>query len=136
MNAKEILAKSKAATTNLIGSTTRNGRKSSIYKEDIFKGLSKNEAKKSRIQMRNWINKLLTGIANAEGDNLNQLCNNFLELYRECYQVNDLSLASVASGNTNPTTKETYTEALAKVKAFIQETTQEETPKKSKKHSK
>lgn len=134
MNAKEILAQSKAATAAIMPSTAKGGRKSSIYKEDIFQGLTKEEAKHSRTKLRNWVKQLLNGIANAEGENLTKLCESFLKLYKECYKVNDFSIASVASGNTDPTTKETYTKALVKVKAFTKGTTQEETPKKSKKH--
>lgn len=118
MNAKEILAKSQAATTSLIQKGTK-GRQESIYKASIFEGLTDKEKKSSRLKIRKYTQSLLSSIATAEeGDKLNKLCAEFSNFYLQCYKVNDYTLASICSGNTSETTKKAITDALQKVQNF------------------
>ena len=117
MKATEILAKSQAATASLIQKGTK-GHKESIYKSEIFEGLSDKEKKSSRKKIRNYVQSLLSSICTAEGESLNTLCKEFTDLYTQVYEVNDYSLASISSGNTSDETKAMLTQGLDIIKEF------------------
>lgn len=117
MKATEILAKSQAATASLIQKGTK-GHKESLYKSEIFEGLSDKEKKSSRKKIRNYVQSLLLSICTAEGESLKTLCKEFTDFYQEVYAVNDYSFASIASENTKDETKKAITAALIKVQEF------------------
>ena len=117
MKATEILAKSQAATASLIQKGTK-GHKESIYKSEIFEGLSDKENKSSRKKIRNYVQSLLSSICTAEGESLKTLCKEFTDLYTQVYAVNDYSLASISSGNTPDETKAMLTKGLDIIKEF------------------
>ena len=117
MKATEILAKSQAATASLIQKGTK-GHKESIYKSEIFEGLSDKEKKSSRKKIRNYVQSLLSSICTAEGESLKTLCKEFTDLYTQVYAVNDYSLASISSGNTSDETKAMLTQGLDIIKEF------------------
>ena len=117
MKATEILAKSQAATASLIQNGTK-GHKESIYKSEIFEGLSDKEKKSSRKKIRNYVQSLLSSICTAEGESLKTLCKEFTDLYTQVYAVNDYSLASISSGNTPDETKAMLTKGLDIIKEF------------------
>ena len=117
MKATEILAKSQAATSSIIQKGTK-GHKESIYKSEIFEGLSDKEKKSSRKKIRNYVQSLLSSICTAEGESLKTLCKEFTDLYTQVYAVNDYSLASISSGNTSDETKAMLTQGLDIIKEF------------------
>ena len=117
MKATEILAKSQAATASLIQKGTK-GHKESIYKSEIFEGLSDKEKKSSRKKIRNLIQSMLSTICTAQEPALTKLITEFTDLYTQVYAVNDYSLASISSGNTSDETKAMLTQGLDIIKEF------------------
>ena len=117
MNATEILAKSKAATADLIQKGT-NGNRESIYKPTIFEGLSDKEKKSSRKRIRNLVQSILSTICTAQEPALTKLITEFTDLYTQVYAVNDYSLASISSGNTSDETKAMLTKGLDIIKEY------------------
>ena len=129
MKATEILAKSQAATASFIQKGTK-GHKESIYKSEIFEGLSDKEKKSSRKKIRNYVQSLLSSICTAEGESLKTLCKEFTDLYTQVYAVNDYSLASISSGNTSDETKAMLTQGLDIIKEYNTPNKPKSKPKK------
>ena len=79
-------------------------KKESIYKEELFEGLSDKEKKSSRKKIRNLIHSIFESVIEANKENnkksLSKLAKSFADFYRETYKINDYSFASVASENT------------------------------------
>lgn len=110
VNVNELLAK---VTTNL---KTNAGRNESIYKKEIFEGI---ENKKN---FRSKLRKIAENFAktiNSENDEskLKSLIEDFNEFYKSFYLLNDYSLNSICSNNTDQQTKENYKKMFEKITA-------------------
>lgn len=120
MNVNELLEKSRKQTNGLL-ITNKGTKKESIYKEDIFKGLTDKEKKSSRKKLRNYVHSIFESIINAKEvkntANVNKLAKEFTEFYKETYRINDYSFASVASENTKD--KDTINKALSIIKESL-----------------
>lgn len=120
MNVNELLEKSRKQTNGLL-ITNKGTKKESIYKEELFKGLSDKEKKSSRKKLRNYVHSIFESIINAKEvkniDKVNKLAKEFSDFYKETYRINDYSFASVASENTKD--KDTINKALSIIKESL-----------------
>lgn len=120
MNVKEILEKSRKQTNGLLV-TNKGTKKESIYKNEIFVGLSDKEKKSNRKKIRNYVRSIFESIINADKvkntANVTKLAKEFSEFYKETYIINDYSFASIASENTKD--KETINIALNIIKKSL-----------------
>ena len=103
MNINEILEKSRKQTESLL-TTNKGTKKESLYKESIFAGLNDKQKKSARRKIRNYVHSIFDSLilANKENkkSNVTKLSQEFLAFYKETYQINDFSFASIASENT------------------------------------
>lgn len=114
---KDILANLNKSTEGLL-KTSFGVKKSDIYKEEIFSGLSSDKEKKvARKKFRNTILSLSESlIQEKDKTRLEKLKKAFLDFYKQVYKVNDFSLSSVCSENMKETNKEILKKALQIVK--------------------
>lgn len=114
---KDILANLNKSTEGLL-KTSFGVKKSDIYKEEIFSGLSLDKEKKiARKKFRNIILSLSESlIQEKDKTRLEKLKKAFLDFYKQVYKVNDFSLSSVCSENMKETNKEILKKALQIVK--------------------
>ena len=110
VNVKEILSK---VTTNL---KTNAGRNESIYRKEVFEGVEnkKNLRSKLRKIAENFAKTIL---AEKNDDKLKNLIKDFNEFYQSFYLLNDYSLNSICSNNTDEQTKENYKKMFEKITA-------------------
>lgn len=117
MKITEILEKSRKQTESLL-TTNKGTKKETLYKEELFAGLSDKEKKSNRKRIRNYVHAIFESLLQAEKnnkkDNIKKLAKEFSEFYKETYKINDYSFASVASENTK--NKETINNALSIIK--------------------
>lgn len=93
------------------------GKKTDIYKEEIFSKLSDKEKKIVRKKFRNTILSLSESLTQEKDKTrLEKLKKAFLDFYKQVYKVNDFSLSSVCSENMKETNKEILKKALQIVK--------------------
>lgn len=112
---KDILANLNKSTEGLL--KTSFGKKSDIYKEEIFSELSDKEKKIARKKFRNTIISLSESLTQEKDKTrLEKLKKAFLDFYKQVYKVNDFSLSSVCSENMKETNKEILKKALQIVK--------------------
>lgn len=112
---KDILANLNKSTEGLL--KTSFGKKSDIYKEEIFSELSDKEKKVARKKFRNTILSLSESLTQEKDKTrLEKLKKAFLDFYKQVYKVNDFSLSSVCSENMKETNKEILKKALQIVK--------------------
>lgn len=95
-------------------------KESSLYKDAIYKDLSKEEKKSLRMKIRRKRNALLKGIIllHKEGkkDELKEEINTFISFYKTFYKVNDLSASSLSANNKDEDTSLMINEALSIIK--------------------
>lgn len=117
MNINEILTKSRKQTESLL-TTNKGTKKESIYKEEIFTGLSDKEKKSARKKIRNYVHSIFESIIDASKEkksaNISKLVKEFSDFYLATYKVNNYSFSSIASENTKD--KETINNALSIIK--------------------
>lgn len=93
---------------------------SSLYKDEIYKDLSKEEKKSLRMKIRRKRNALLKGIIalHKEGkkDELKEEVSTFISFYKAFYKVNDLSATSLSANNKDEDTSLMINEALSIIK--------------------
>lgn len=93
--------------------SSKGGAKESIYKEEIFAEV---ENKKS---MRTKLRKLIFNYCNSitaitDDKKAKALAKDFANFYASVYKVNDFSLASICSANTEETKKEVLKNGIEK----------------------
>ena len=93
--------------------TSKGGAKESIYKKEIFENV---EDKKT---MRNKLRKLMFNYCNSilsitDTNKCKSLAKDFQNFYTTVYRVNDFSLQSIASANTEEAKKEILKNGLDK----------------------
>ena len=102
--------------------TNKGGAKENIYKKDIFEGV---ENKKSlRTKLRKLMFNYCSSIINiTDSEKAKNLAKDFSNFYASVYRVNDFSLSSISSANTEESKKEILTEGLEKFNTLLNDTT-------------
>lgn len=106
--------------SNNLLKTNKGGAKESIYKKDIFEGV---ENKKSlRTKLRKLMFNYCSSIINiTDTEKAKNLAKDFANFYNSVYRINDFSLASVSSANTEESKKEILTKGLEKFNTLLNE---------------
>lgn len=109
--------------------TNKGGAKENIYKKDIFDGV---ENKKSlRTKLRKLVFNYCNSILNiTETEKAKNLAKDFANFYSSVYRVNDFSLSSVSSANTEETKKEILTKGLSKFQSLLNDNSTAKNKKK------
>ena len=110
INVNEIL---KSVTVNLKSNA---GRNESIYKKEIFEGVENKKNLRSKLR-KIAENFAKTIIAEKNEEKLKSLIENFNEFYKSFYLINDYSLNSICSNNTDEQIKENYKKMFEKITA-------------------
>lgn len=98
--------------------TNKGGSKESIYKKDIFDGVD--NKKSLRTKLRKLMFNYCTSILNiTDSEKAKNLAKDFSNFYASVYRVNDFSLSSVSSANTEESKKEILTKGLSKFQSLL-----------------
>ena len=98
--------------------TNKGGSKENIYKKDIFDGVD--NKKSLRTKLRKLMFNYCTSILNiTETEKAKNLAKDFANFYTSVYRVNDFSLSSVSSANTEESKKEILTKGLSKFQSLL-----------------
>ena len=98
--------------------TNKGGNKENIYKKDIFDGID--NKKSLRTKLRKLMFNYCTSILNiTETEKAKNLAKDFANFYSSVYRVNDFSLSSVSSANTEESKKEILTKGLSKFQSLL-----------------
>ena len=108
VNVNEILSK---VTTNL---KTNAGRNESIYKKEVFDEVE--NKKNLRAKLRKIAENFAKTIIKEDNESkLKSLIKDFEEFYQSFYLINDYSINSICSNNTDKQTKENYKKMFEKI---------------------
>lgn len=112
--------------------TSKGGAKENIYKKDIFDGVDNKKSLRTKLRklMFNYCNSILNITDNEKAKNLAKDFSNF---YASVYRVNDFSLSSVSSANTEESKKEILINGLSKFQSLLNDTTAKDKKKISSK---
>lgn len=98
--------------------TNKGSNKENIYKKDIFDGVD--NKKSLRTKLRKLMFNYCTSILNiTETEKAKNLAKDFANFYTSVYRVNDFSLSSVSSANTEESKKEILTKGLLKFQSLL-----------------
>lgn len=102
--------------------TNKGGAKENIYKKDIFDGVDNKKSLRTKLRklMFNYCNSILNI---TETEKAKNLAKDFANFYASVYRVNDFSLSSVSSANTEESKKEILTKGLSKFQSLLNDTT-------------
>ena len=100
--------------------TNKGGAKENIYKKDIFEGVENKKSLRTKLRklMFNYCNSILNI---TETEKAKNLAKDFAKFYSSVYRVNDFSLSSVSSANTEESKKEILTKGLEKFNTLLNE---------------
>lgn len=98
--------------------TNKGGAKENIYKKDIFNGVDNKKSLRTKLRklMFNYCSSILNITDNEKAKNLAKDFSNF---YSSVYRINDFSLSSVCSANTENSKKEILTKGLEKFNTLL-----------------
>ena len=98
--------------------TNKGGSKENIYKKDIFDGVDNKKSLRTKLRklMFNYCNSILNI---TETEKAKNLAKDFAKFYSSVYRVNDFSLSSVSSANTEESKKEILTKGLSKFQSLL-----------------
>ena len=109
--------------------TNKGGAKENIYKKDIFDGVD--NKKSLRTKLRKLMFNYCTSILNiTDNEKAKNLAKDFSNFYSSVYRVNDFSLSSVSSANTEESKKEILTNGLSKFQSLLNDNTTAKNKKK------
>ena len=98
--------------------TNKGGAKENIYKKDIFDGVD--NKKSLRTKLRKLMFNYCSSILNiTETEKAKNLAKDFANFYSSVYCVNDFSLSSVSSANTEESKKEILSKGLSKFQSLL-----------------
>ena len=99
-------------STELLKSS-KGGAKESIYKNEIFENVENKKAMRTKLRklMFNYCNSILSI---TDSNKCKSLTKDFLNFYTSVYRVNDFTLDSIASANTEETKKEILKNGIKK----------------------
>lgn len=100
--------------------TNKGGAKENIYKKDIFDGVDNKKSLRTKLRklMFNYCNSILNITETEKAENL---AKDFANFYSSVYRVNDFSLSSVSSANTEESKKEILSKGLSKFQSLLNE---------------
>ena len=100
--------------------TNKGGAKESIYKNEIFEGVDNKKSLRTKLRklMLNYCSSILSITDNEKAKNLAKDFSNF---YASVYRVNDFSLSSICSANTEESKKEILTKGIEKFNTLLNE---------------
>ena len=100
--------------------TNKGGSKESIYKNEIFEGVDNKKSLRTKLRklMFNYCNSILSITDSEKAKNLAKDFSNF---YSSVYRVNDFSLSSICSANTEESKKEILTKGIEKFNTLLNE---------------
>ena len=98
--------------------TSKGGAKENIYKKDIFEGVDNKKSLRTKLRklMFNYCNSILNI---TETEKAKNLAKDFANFYSSVYRVNDFSLSSVSSANTEESKKEILSKGLSKFQSLL-----------------
>ena len=98
--------------------TNKGGAKENIYKKDIFEGVDNKKSLRTKVRklMFNYCNSILNI---TETEKAKNLAKDFANFYSSVYRVNDFSLSSVSSANTEESKKEILSKGLSKFQSLL-----------------
>ena len=109
--------------------TNKGGAKENIYKKDIFDGVD--NKKSLRTKLRKLMFNYCSSILNiTETEKAKNLAKDFANFYASVYRVNDFSLSSVSSANTEESKKEILSKGLSKFQSLLNDNTTAKNKKK------
>lgn len=95
--------------------TSKGGAKESIYKANTFDGMETDAKKHLRVKFRKlMLNYCESVLSITDKNKLAKLAKDFNDFYTSVYRVNDFSVSSICSANTNDTKKEVYAKGIEK----------------------
>lgn len=100
--------------------TNKGGAKENIYKKDIFDGVDNKKSLRTKLRklMFNYCNSILNI---TETEKAKNLAKDFANFYSSVYRINDFSLSSVSSANTEDSKKEILSKGLSKFQSLLNE---------------
>ena len=109
--------------------TNKGGAKENIYKKDIFEGVDNKKSLRTKLRklMFNYCNSILNI---TETEKAKNLAKDFANFYSSVYRVNDFSLSSVSSANTEESKKEILSKGLSKFQSLINDNSTAKNKKK------
>ena len=109
--------------------TNKGGAKENIYKKDIFEGVDNKKSLRTKLRklMFNYCNSILNITDSEKAKNLAKDFSNF---YASVYRVNDFSLSSVSSANTEESKKEILSKGLSKFQSLLNDNSTAKNKKK------
>lgn len=100
---------------------TNAGKNESIYKKEIYENLDKSKHKNLRTKLRKISENFAKSIlSETNKDKLQSLIKDFCKYYKEIYLINDYSVNSICSNNTDEQTKENYKKMFEKIQQETQ----------------
>ena len=98
--------------------TNKGGAKENIYKKDIFDGVDNKKSLRTKLRklMFNYCNSILNI---TETEKAKNLAKDFANFYSSVYRINDFSLSSVSSANTEESKKEILSKGLLKFQSLL-----------------
>lgn len=93
--------------------TSKGGAKESIYKNEIFENVENKKAMRTKLRklMFNYCNSI---VSIKDTNKCKSLAKDFKNFYTSVYRVNDYTLDSIASANTEDTKKEILKNGIEK----------------------
>ena len=109
--------------------TNKGGAKENIYKKDIFDGVDNKKSLRTKLRklMFNYCNSILNI---TETEKAKNLAKDFANFYSSVYRVNDFSLSSVSSANTEESKKEILSKGLLKFQSLLNDNSTAKNKKK------
>ena len=109
--------------------TNKGGAKENIYKKDIFDGVDNKKSLRTKLRklMFNYCNSILNI---TETEKAKNLAKDFANFYSSVYRINDFSLSSVSSANTEESKKEILSKGLSKFQSLLNENSTAKNKKK------
>ena len=109
--------------------TNKGGAKENIYKKDIFDGVDNKKSLRTKLRklMFNYCNSILNI---TETEKAKNLAKDFANFYSSVYRINDFSLSSVSSANTEESKKEILSKGLLKFQSLLNDNTTAKNKKK------
>ena len=109
--------------------TNKGGAKENIYKKDIFNGVDNKKSLRTKLRklMFNYCNSILNI---TETEKAKNLAKDFANFYSSVYRINDFSLSSVSSANTEESKKEILSKGLSKFQSLLNDNSTAKNKKK------
>ena len=109
--------------------TNKGGAKENIYKKDIFDGVDNKKSLRTKLRklMFNYCNSILNI---TETEKAKNLAKDFANFYSSVYRVDDFSLSSVSSANTEDSKKEILSKGLSKFQSLLNDNSTAKNKKK------